>query len=459
MRKLDSEGAVGKPEEGGDDPWLFDDLDSAILRSREIDAPVVLYWGTKWCPPCAEMRATVLQGPEFRSRCAKLVPVGVDGDALGAQALGERLDTEVYPTVLLLDGEEREWIRMPGGLGANICCEVVDAALRRRTPLALLAHALWTDRDLHEDDFILLAYHYWPQDRRVHPGAKRLPFLEKLYAAATSRNLDSASRVLTWQLVEAVARSAAHTDLSGRHRLYDRFMELLHSRHATYSTLYYLLVSLEPVVAFLCENDGTRRRELTGVIGRVLDRLVDEGRLSWTERLIAQSASVALQSTPEAAGGPAQLLERTRVMVANADAATLNVTERQSVMNMAGHLLRQSGLREESIRLFRAEIDLSPWPTYFMPYVAEMYMEQNDRDEALRWWQCSYDETQGKTTRFELGVRYIAALVRHAPQERATIERMVARLFTDRGDDADMARGRVRKSLGVLARTLGDWQT
>jgi hypothetical protein len=191
----------------------------------------------------------------------------------------------------------------------------------------------------------------------------------------------------------------------------------------------------------------------------MLSRLVDDGSLSWTERLIAQSASVALQSMPEAPGGPAPLLERTRVMVASADAATVSATERQSVMNMAGHLLRQGGLREESIRLFRAEIDRSPWPTYFMPYVAEMYMEQNDRDEAFRWWQRSYDETPGKTTRFELGVRNIAALVRHAPEERSGIERMIARLFSDHGDDADMARGRVRKSLGLLARTLKGWQT
>ena len=443
-----------------DHPWPFDDLDSALARSREIDAPIFLYWGTKWCPPCAEMQTTVLQRSAFRSRCAELIAVGVDGDALGAQALGERLDTEVYPTLLFLGGDESEWIRMPGGLGEDTFCAVIDAALRRRTPMTALADALGrTGRELQDDDLTLLAYHYWPQDQSVHPGTERLPFLENLYAAAMSRGLDSASRVLTWQLVESVGRATVDADSAVRHRLYDRVVELLHSRHATYSTLYYALVSLEPVVAFLCENDGARRHELTGAIGRVLGRLVDDAGLSWTERLIAQSASVALQSMPEAPGEPAPLLERTRVMVASADAATVSATERQSVMNMAGHLLRQSGLREESIRLFRAEIDRSPWPTYFMPYVAEMYMEKNDREEAFRWWQRSYDETPGTTTRFELGVRYIAALVRHAPEERSGIERMIARLFSDHGDDADMARGRVRKSLGLLARTLKGWQT
>jgi hypothetical protein len=442
-----------------EDPQRFDDLDSALARSRDIGAPVLFYWGTKWCPPCAEMQATVLQRPSFRSRSANLVELYVDGDALGAQACGERLDTEVYPTLLVLDGEQREWIRLPCGVTEDTFCVLIDAALRRRSPMTALADALdGPGRDLSDDDLALLAYHYWPQDRRVRPGAERLPFLDRLDAAATSAAPEVAARVLCWQLVERTGRPILETSISLRRRLYDRFLELLYSPQATYSTLYYLLVSLEPVIAFVCENDGTRR-ELTGVIGGVLERLIDDGTLSWTERLIAQSASIALRTAPETAGDPAPLLERTRAMVASADAATVSVTERQSVMNMAGHLLRQSGLREESIRLFRAEIERSPWPTYFMPYVAEMYMEQNDRDEAFRWWQRSYDETPGKTSRFELGVRCVAALVRHAPQERAPIERMIARLFSDRGDDADMARGRVRKSLGLLARTLKGWQT
>jgi hypothetical protein len=450
------EGMSMERRENSGDPWSFDDLDSALARSWEIDAPIFLYWGTKWCPPCAEMQVTVLQRPAFQARCANMVALAVDGDALGAQACGERLDTDVYPTVLVLDSDAREWIRMPGGLTEDLFCASIDAALRRRTPMALLADGL--EGGAHEDDLALLAFHCWPQDRRIHPGTRRLAFLERLDAAVTAAGPEPAARVLTWQLVERTSRPSDDTAPAVRHRLHDRFLDLLHSRQASYSALYYLLVNLEPVVAFLCENDGARRRELTETIARVLDRLVDDGTLSWTERLIAQSASVTLRSGPETPGGPPSLLERTRAMVAKADAATACVTERQSVMNMAGHLLRQGGLRDESIRLFRAEIDRSPWPTYFMPYVAEMYMEQDDREEAFRWWRRSYEETPGKTTRFELGVRYIAALVRHAPEERAVIERMAVRLFSDRGDDADMARGRVRKSLGLLARTLGNWQ-
>jgi hypothetical protein len=216
-------------------------------------------------------------------------------------------------------------------------------------------------------------------------------------------------------------------------------------------------VGIEPVLALLCGNDETLRDALRAPLCMALERFVEDVSLTWTERLIAQSAFLSLQSNLEPQGDES-LRNKTRTLVAAADAATHSQIERQSVMNMAGHLLKQSGFREESITLFRGEIDKSPWPTYFMPYVAEMYMEEGESDEAFRWWRRSYEETPGKTTRFELGVRYIEALVRHAPDKRALIESMVTRLLAERGEDGDMTRARMRGSLGLLARTLAHWQ-
>ena len=60
-------------------------------------------------------------------------------------------------------------------------------------------------------------------------------------------------------------------------------------------------------------------------------------------------------------------------------------------------------------------------------------MELGDPAEAFRWWRRAHEETGGKTTRFELGVRYAVALVRNAPTERSQIDRLVARLFAEYG--------------------------
>jgi hypothetical protein len=434
-------------------------FNDALKISRQTGNPIFLYWGTKWCPPCAEMQVMVLQRSQFRARCGHMVPLAIDGDAPRAQACGERMDVAVYPSMLILDSDEREWIRLPCGLQEGPFCSVIDAALRKRTPMSLLVDVLYHRADgLDEDDFTLLAFHYWPQDRRVRAGVERLGLLERLEAAVARAPVDLASRVLVWHITERSGRLHTDTAPTLRYRLYDQLLALLNSREATFSILYYLLVAVQPVIELLCEIGGSRRRDLTDALRGVVEGLVEDGTLSWTERLIAHSARLTLESDAATSDGPPPLGERTRALVAQADAATVGRIERQSVINMAGHLLRQSGLRDDSIRLFRREIDRSPWPTYFMPYVAEMYMERGDREEALRWWRRSYEETVGKATRFELGVRYVQALVRHAPGERAQIESTVTRLLAERGDDVDPPHARTRRSLGLLASALAQWQ-
>jgi thiol-disulfide isomerase/thioredoxin len=459
MSKTEAGSVEFRSSQSDGESGQIESFDNALARSQETSRPIFLYWGTKWCPPCAEMQVTVLRRPQFRARCAHMVVLAIDGDAPGAQACGERVDVSVYPSMLILDRDEREWIRLPCGLKEGVFCSVIDAALRKRMPMSLLVDALYhRGGDLDEDDLTLLAFHYWPQDRRIRPGAERLGFLERLDAAVPRNLAGLASRVLVWHITERSGRPLTDTAPTLRYRLYDQVSALFDSREATFSALYYLLVAVEPVVEFLCENDAGRRRDLIKIILGVVERLAEDPTLSWTERLIAHSARLSLESDAATSDGSSPVLERTRALVTQADRATVGQVERQSVMNMAGHLLRQSGLREESIRLFCREINRSPWPTYFMPYVAEMYMEQGESDEAFRWWRRSYEDAPGKSTRFELGVRYIEALVRHAPSERALIERTVTRLLAERGDDVDTARARTRRSLGLLARTLAQWQ-
>ena len=207
-----------------DDRWPYADPILATQIARESDQPVLLSWSAKWCPPCAEMQLSVLQRPAFRARWSRLVPLSIDGDAPGAQAYGERVDADVYPTYLLLDAEERVWLRIPCGLKEERFCEILDTALRVRRPIAHLALALRADASgLTEDELTLLAYHYWPLEKRVQPGTDRLGFMERLEWALTATGSVAASRLLTWHLIERAGRPDAETSAHTRQRLADRF--------------------------------------------------------------------------------------------------------------------------------------------------------------------------------------------------------------------------------------------
>src|SRR4051794_32811595 len=88
--------------------WREGDVADAFAEAKELGKPVILYWGAAWCPPCAEMKATLFKDAGFIAETEKFVPVYLDGDSQGAQRWGERFGISGYPTVILLrpDGTE-----------------------------------------------------------------------------------------------------------------------------------------------------------------------------------------------------------------------------------------------------------------------------------------------------------------------------------------------------------------
>ncbi|MBN8886482.1 MAG: thioredoxin family protein [Rudaea sp.] len=438
--------------------WPFSDLDAALAEARARDKPVFAYWSTEWCPPCGEMRATVFRTAEFQARLGSVVALAIDGDAPLAQSAGDRLGTTVYPTMLLLGNDGEEWLRFPGGLRAATFCKVLDLAVEKRTPISVLASRLLGGEALDAGDFRLLAFHYWPQDGRTAAGDRRLGLLERLDERLPPQLEVEAARVFLWRLLETAAHHAtdpASVAAPLRTHLHERLLSLLRSSQASYATLYYLIVGTGPVLGLLAPDSGAARHKLLDALIAALERVLDDTDLSATERLIALSTHADLTRKLVAPDElDARLRERVRATVERAEAQTSWPPERQSVMNMAGHLLKQCGFRGEAEALFRKATREAVGPTYFMPYLAEICIEDGRADEALDWWLRAYEETRGKNSRFALGVRYLAALIRHFPERTAQIEALATRLLGELGDDPDLTRGRNGNSLRQLALAL-----
>ena len=87
--------AVGQAEDTGSYgiEWYAGSVDSAFELARSQGTPVLLYWGADWCPPCNRLKATVFNRREFIERTRLFVPVSLDGDAPGAQKLGEQTNS------------------------------------------------------------------------------------------------------------------------------------------------------------------------------------------------------------------------------------------------------------------------------------------------------------------------------------------------------------------------------
>ncbi|MCE2971142.1 MAG: thioredoxin family protein, partial [Burkholderiales bacterium] len=88
--------------------WFDGDVDAAFALAKREKRPLFLYWGAVWCPPCNQVKATVLNRQDFIAAARPFVPVYIDGDATGAQRLGTRFQVAGYPTMIVFrpDGTE-----------------------------------------------------------------------------------------------------------------------------------------------------------------------------------------------------------------------------------------------------------------------------------------------------------------------------------------------------------------
>src|SRR5258706_327979 len=122
--------------------WYRGEVSDAFGAARTAHKPILLYWGAIWCPPCKELKSTVFSRPDFIARSRLFLPVYLDGDEAGAQKWGEKFHVSGYPTLVVLNAEGRELMRIAGGMDLNQYATVLDTALADLQPAdALLSTA------------------------------------------------------------------------------------------------------------------------------------------------------------------------------------------------------------------------------------------------------------------------------------------------------------------------------
>jgi hypothetical protein len=189
-----------------------------------------------------------------------------------------------------------------------------------------------------------------------------------------------------------------------------------------------------------------------------VERMLTTESLSATERLIAHAALVGLAKLRSGSSDvPAELQRRCLDLIVELDRATADPGERQSVMNMAGHLARFVARPEESHRIFEQELQRSRDPYYFMPYIADLARERGDLPGALGWLQQARAEARGPATRFAISGRYIAALLSLAPQDIVRIESAVLQALDELGGSHAVFYGVYRRTLTKIVSDLTDW--
>jgi hypothetical protein len=445
--------------------WFQGDVDAAFAAAKSAPKPLFLYWGAEWCPPCAQIKATIFNRREFQERSRLFVPVYLDGDVPSAQKQAERFGVVGYPTMILFRPDGTEITRLPGGVDIERYAKILDVALADARPVKDILAAATGGADVSRNDWQLLAYYDWPTDNgRVLADSQRLHTFQVLAERCPpDMGPDCARLYFEYLGAAAAVASDGKSPLTGLDRAIARkkLVELLDSPAVDRANVQNLLYASQDVIGLLSDSSSPERRELTTAWGSALDRVSagqGDDALSAADQLKLLRARVMLVQldAPDAPLSPA-LQDQIRQAVARVDSRTTDTYARQAAINAAANLYFTAGMGEDANRLLVAELGKTKSPYYFMLDLADIAEKAGRKDEAVQWLGQAYAGAQGPATRFQWGYSYLVGLLEMTPEDAKKIETVGLQVIGELGEDQDAFYQRTRLRLDQLSAKLLDW--
>ncbi|HLZ64607.1 MAG TPA: thioredoxin family protein [Aliidongia sp.] len=435
--------------------WREGDVEDAFGEAKEVNKPVLLYWGAKWCPPCNLMKQTLFKDPSFIAETRNFIPVHLDGDAKDAQIWGQKFGIRGYPTVIVLLPDRTEVTRLDGGATTSALTDVLKVAARRTISTEELLKRAESPASLSTDDWHLLASFDWTDDPKHFGDLKKAAaFVAQLADAAPDAAVKRHFKLTSLLMANNNADVAKLTPEDQA-----EFRAILPAILANYDEVKANRQELSDGVASLILGlpDPTEKQALSKKLVRALDRLAADDSVPLDDRLLTASAEVALSKAANGGKVAPGVMAKVRERVAMADKAAMDPSMRQAVMPDAGELLADAGDKEGAEQLWEAELPHAVAPYYYMLDLAHLAEAGKDNKAAIGWLKKAAEAAQGPATRIQWAISYSNGVIRMAPDDKVAVAESAGMVIETLGRNNSGYAERTEEKITIWSQKLRDW--
>jgi protein disulfide-isomerase len=445
--------------------WFDGSLEGAFTVAKRENRPVLLYWGAEWCPFCLTLKSTVFPRADFIAKSHLFLPVYLDGDDDGAQRWGEQFGIQGYPTLIVLDPEQHEILRLGAGRDIAQYAAILDLALDNLQPADTLLHMAAGGKVLTIDECRRLAYDAWELDAldsgsygsrasqlraaaqqcpdELKPERANLTIYAAYYAAQAERappdTPAAQPSLMLSQLIDQVEAILQHKDLAVSSAQALAVLDEAFFRAVT--------ARGKPVAALV--RDG---------FADIMQTAAGDNRYALADQLGFLDAKLrALRALDEPKYRyPDTLVTAVSMRIDAALSAEQDQYVRAGLASASIDLLESLGDYARARDVAQAEITRSATPYYFEGTLGGIAEKQGRNDDAVALLEQAYRDAQGPSTRFQWGQSYVSGLLRLAPKDPERIQAAGDSVLNEL-DGPDRIYRRTRLRLEQLDQELRGW--
>jgi len=435
--------------------WREGDVEDAFAEAKEVNKPVLLYWGAKWCPPCNLMKQTLFKDPTFIAETRNFIPVHLDGDAKDAQIWGQKFGIRGYPTVIVLLPDRTEVTRLDGGSTTSALTDVLKVAAKRTISTEELLKRTESPATLSADDWRLLASFDWTDDPKHFGDLKTgAVFVAHLADAAPDPAM---KRHLTLTSLLMANNNVDVAELTADQRA--ELRAILPAILADYDEVKANRQELSDGAASLILGlpDPAEKQALSRKLVPALDKVAADPSVPLGDRLSTASAEVALSKAANGGKVAPGVMAKVRERVAMADKAATDPSMRQAVMPDAGELLADAGDKVDAEKLWEAELPRAVAPYYYMLDLAHLAEAGKDNKAAIDWLKKAAEAAQGPATRIQWAILYSNGVMRMAPDDKMAVAEAAEMVIDALGQNTSGYAERTESKIAIWSQKLREW--